>query len=81
MQRITLIKIEEADDAEIKNNIPVNTEYIGWLKKEPEINQCFYIDLDKFGHRYFRTSLVKEILDRNTFKTCNSIYKMVRDEA
>ena len=44
MQRITLIKIEELDDAEIKNNIPVSAEY----KSEGSYNvQSKCVDMEK----------------------------------
>ena len=78
MEKIKLIKIKELEDAHHKNNIPEGEERKGYLIEEPKVDQCFFLEYGNFGEKYFRTSLVTEIIDENTFKTMNSIYKIVR---
>lgn len=72
--RIKLTKIEERSDAEYPNNIPVGDERIGFYEEEPKVGEPFI--LRKQGFNIFMTSVVTEIIDKNTFKTLNSIYKM-----
>lgn len=77
VKSIILIKREEKENPVIPNNIPVNTKYYGWMNKGPLVGEHFFINLDKWGHKYFRTSPVTEIIDEHKFKTWNSIYEIV----
>lgn len=70
---IKLTKIKELDDAVHPNNIQEGKVYKGQLKEPPKVGECVYIDRQ---HGYFRTSIVTEIIDDNTFRTMNSIYKI-----
>lgn len=65
---IKLEKIKELADAIHPNNIVEGFNIIGEINSIPTIGECFYVG------GCFRTSYVKEIIDQNTFKTCNSIY-------
>jgi hypothetical protein len=66
---ITLKKIKELPDATHPNNKEVGYIQVGEFVADPKVGEPFYV-----GDR-FRTSRVKEIIDANTFKTHNSIYK------
>jgi len=70
--RIKLTKLKEVDDSTVPNNIEEGHIHEGYTYrkgfKEPTVGSAFYL-LD------FHTSVVTEIIDDNTFKTLNSIYK------
>lgn len=66
---IRLEKIEELHDAKHKNNIFVGYKKDGFFINEPVVGQRFYVS------HYYSTSVVTEILNENTFKTLNSVYK------
>lgn len=65
---IVLTKKEELVNAQYPNNKEVGNMKVGKFIDYPIIGQPFYV-----GCR-FRTSVVTEIIDKNTFKTRNSIY-------
>lgn len=67
--KIRLTKISELPDAIWKMNIEEGFVKEGELVAEPKVGEPFYV-----GNGW-RTSYVKEIIDQNTFKTCNSIYR------
>jgi hypothetical protein len=67
--KVNLKKLKELPDALHPNNIIVGYEIEGEFISEPKIGECFYV-----GH-FWATSTVKEIIDEQTFKTCNSIYR------
>ena len=75
--KIKLSKLSELPNALHPNNIAVDYENIFNLKSdllfvEPKVGEAFLLfDSD----RYFRTSVVEEIIDENTFRTMNSIYR------
>jgi hypothetical protein len=69
---ITLTKIKELEDATHPFNIEEGYSRRGELISEPEIGQRFYVGWN------WSTSPVREIIDENTFKTLNSIYKINR---
>lgn len=77
MGNITLVKIKELEDALHKNNIEEGFEVKGAITEEPKIGDCFYVFKQK-NITWFRTSTVMEIIDKDTFKTVNSIYKIIR---
>lgn len=77
MGNITLVKIKELEDAKYKNNIEEGFEIIGEITEEPKIGDCFYV-FKQNNITWFRTSTVMEIIDKDTFKTVNSIYKIIR---
>lgn len=72
--KIILEKISELPDAMHPNNIEVGHLQTGELISEPEVGKCFWV-----GY-FWRTSIVKEIIDENTFKTCNSIYRWTKKD-
>ena len=65
---IKLEKLKELPDAKHPNNIEVGFIKTGNFVAEPEVGKAFYIGWN------WRTSLVTEIIDANTFRTLNSIY-------
>lgn len=69
MKTIKIVKLKDCEDPYQANHIPSGCEYIGEFHAPPEVGECFYVGDD------FRTSTVKEIINENTFKTCNSIYR------
>lgn len=69
LKKIKLTKIKELEDAVVPGNIDEGFEKIGILLSEPVKGECFWVGTS------FRTSLVTEVLENNTFKTMNSIYK------
>lgn len=70
MREIILEKISELENAKHPNNKEVGYIRIGKMYQEPEIGQPFYCGIN------FRTSNVTEIIDGNTFKTLNSVYRI-----
>lgn len=79
MERIKLIKIQELSEAIHPNNIPINYEEEGFLIEEPIINQCFWLYSNKWSRGGFKTSLIQKIIDKDTFETYNSVYKIIRE--
>lgn len=80
---ITIKKLKELENAIVPNNIEegyvkVLTMPTHWFK-EPIIGEPFVLGSYKTG-RYFRTSIVTEIIDESTFKTLNSIYRWSKSE-
>jgi hypothetical protein len=65
---VRLEKIGELDDAKHPNNFEVGYVTEGFCPSAPIVGHSFYVS-------NFRTSRVTEIIDENTFKTLNSIYK------
>ena len=68
----TIVKIEKVEER--KDALYPNNKEVGYVKEgdfiaKPEIGKNFWVG------RTFRTSLVQEIIDDNTFKTDNSVYK------
>jgi len=76
MEKIRLIKIKELPDAAHPNNKPVGYEKTGEIPSEPQIGKQFVIYPDNIS--VFMTGTVTEILEDDTFKTKNSIYKIIR---
>ena len=75
--KIRIKKLSELPNALYPNNIEVDYEKIFNLKSDllfeaPKVGEAFLL-FD--GDNYFRSSVVKEIIDENTFKTMNSIYR------
>jgi hypothetical protein len=74
MKLVKLTKIAEAPDPTHPNNIPVGEEVVGRFISEPKIGEPFYVPyVNRFSAR--QTSTVLEIIDDNTFRTYNSIYR------
>jgi hypothetical protein len=74
--KIKITKLREADNPRHPNNIAEGwKEIFIWstaidiLFKDPEIGERFYAGIN------WSTSCVQEIIDGNTFRTYNSIYK------
>lgn len=72
MIKVRLTKLRESDNPLYPNNI-----IVGYTKEasipekyfsKPEVGSSFYLGS-------FRSSTVQEIIDDNTFRTFNSIYK------
>lgn len=70
--KIKLEKLQELPDALHPNNVEVGYTKEGYFVEEPRIGECFWVG------DFYRTSFVKEIIDENTFKTCNSIYRWTK---
>lgn len=70
--KIKITKIRELENALHPNNIEVGSERIKEMPDElfrrPQVGLPFYAGM-------FRTSVVQEIIDNNTFKTHNSVYR------
>jgi len=69
MTKIKLEKLSELPDAKHPNNIEVGHVTEGKFNGEPQIGEAFWVGF------HWRTSVVTEIINENTFKTCNSIYR------
>ena len=72
--KVVLRKMEELSDALHPNNIEVGIVKVGEFISEPKVGECFFVG---YG---WRTSIVKEIINENTFRTCNSIYQWNKKE-
>ena len=70
MKKIILEKIEELENAFHPNNKKVGYIRKGIMVDKPRVGASFIMMPP------FRTSVVTEIIDKNTFKTLNSIYKI-----
>ncbi len=79
MEKIKLIKIEELKDAIVKNNKPEGYSKEGMLHWPPVVGESFYLFSDSIMEANLRTSTVTEIIDEDTFKTLNSVYKIIRN--
>lgn len=78
-QKIKMVKISDCENPIHANHIKEGKEVIGTINAEPTVGRNFFIQkID--GISFFRTSTVTEIVDRDTFKTCNSIYKILERE-
>lgn len=66
---VKLTKLKESENPLHPNNIEVGYEKVGKFFDEPTVGQSFYVG---WG---WRTSTVQEIIDANTFRTHNSIYR------
>lgn len=74
--KVKLIKTKELEDAEVPNNKPEGYEKEGFMVEEPKVGDPFLLVHSMSS--VFRTSPVTEIIDADTFKTLNSIYKIIR---
>lgn len=73
--RIKITKIKELEDALHPNNIVEGSEREGEFSEAPIVGECFWMQYEKDVDSWFRTSVVIEIIDENTFRTLNSIYR------
>jgi hypothetical protein len=73
--RIKLSKIKELENALYPNNIKVGKVYEGEFSHTPKVGECFFMQYNLSEDKWFRSSIVTEIIDENTFRTENSIYK------
>lgn len=67
---IKITKLKEAENPHHPNNIVVGFEITGKMLRPLAVGESFYVG---YG---WATSVVKEILPDNVFKTMNSIYKL-----
>ena len=65
---VQITKLSELKNAPYPNNIEVGYSTQGKFYNAPKVGERFWVGS-------FRTSTVQEIIDENTFKTKNSIYK------
>ena len=76
MKTIKLVKLEEREDATHPHNIEVGTVVVVDVYDHsfftPQVGSRFNL-IGPF--RWYSTSMVEEIIDDNTFKTLNSIYR------
>lgn len=74
MKLVKLTKIAEAPDPVHPNNITVGNVVTGRFVSSPVVGEPFYVPyVNRFSAR--QTSTVLEIIDDNTFRTYNSIYR------
>ena len=74
-KKAKLIKLKDFDSAEYKNHIEESRVVEGVIIDTPTVGKCFYLFYED-RNSAFRTSTVKEVIDENTFRTNNSIYKL-----
>ena len=74
MEKVRVVKLEEREDAEVPNNKEIGYEKIGTPYGPPKVGECFLMATYR---GYWTTSIVTEILSEDTFKTKNSIYKII----
>ena len=70
---VRLIKLKESKNPKHPNNIEEGRVETGFMSSGPEVGKCFVISN---ASTYFKTSVVKKIIDENTFETMNSVYKI-----
>ena len=69
MIRVRLEKLTELPNALHPHNIEVGFVKEGVLVAVPKVGESFWLGLR------WSTSVVTEIIDDRTFKTCNSVYR------
>lgn len=67
--KIRLTKLSELADARHPNNIEVGHIVEDEFVDDPKVGFPFYIG------SHWRTSIVREIINENTFRTLNSLYR------
>lgn len=72
---VKIVKIKSLLEGAHPNNIEEGSERSGYTEKEPTIGESFILNRMS---SWFATSVVTEIIDKDTFKTLNSIYKIIR---
>jgi hypothetical protein len=77
MKKVKLIKLFEAENPRHPNNIPEGFVKEGYPINEPTVGESFLMNTDDGDG--WHTSIVQEIFEDGTFKTFNSIYKIVRE--
>lgn len=75
--RIKITKIKELEESLYQNNMIVGIEIEGEFS-QPNVGYSFLMQYEKGKDLFFITSIVTEIIDNQTFKTKNSIYKHER---
>lgn len=74
---VTIEKIEERVDAILPGNIKPGEKRTGTMRFEPKEGQPFSITYEKDGQfKAFITSTVVKVIDKRTFKTLNSVYRI-----
>ena len=81
MKKVRVVKLEELKEAQTPNNKEVGYFKEGLFERDPKVGEEFLL-YREFGENKVRipiwhTSLVTEILSSDTFKTKNSIYKII----
>lgn len=83
MKKVKLIKIRELENAEVPNNIQEKEYRIGRMVAPPKIGEPFILHfvsnkngVPYSGNSIFITSTVMEVINKSTFMTRNSIYKI-----
>jgi hypothetical protein len=69
MMHIKLTKIKENPDGKYSASVAIGKEMIGDFVGEPVVGKSFVIP------GVVKTSPILEVLDNNTFKTYNSVYR------
>lgn len=85
MKKIRIVKLEELKEAETPNNKEEGYYKEGLFGEDPKVGEEFllYMEFAEFGGNpkgripIWHTSTVMEILSSDTFKTKNSIYKII----
>lgn len=80
MEKYKITKIGRVENPHHKNSTFGESRefHVGYFTKEPEIGERFNLTGFDFKNQGISTSPVTEIIDKNTFKTLNSIYRYER---
>lgn len=70
MPKIRLTKLKEVDDPTHPNNIEEGYFREGLMVADPEVGKPFIVGFN------FKTSIVREVMEDNKFRTLNSIYQI-----
>jgi hypothetical protein len=76
---VTIEKIENRPDAIYpNNNIKIGEKFTGSMSHAPKEGRSFSVTYEKQGQfKAIVTSPVTKVIDKNTFKTLNSVYRIV----
>lgn len=79
MKKVQVIKLEELKEAQTPNNKEVGYFKEGLFERDPKVGEEFLLYMEFGGSKIpiWHTSMVTEILSSDTFKTKNSIYKII----
>ena len=76
---VRLTKLGNSENPKYSNEHPrhikIGSIYEGLMLRPVAVGESFYVGYPN-ADNHFHTSVVREILSKNTFKTINSIYKL-----
>lgn len=82
MKKVRVVKLKELKEAQTPNNKEEGYYKEGIFGKDPKVGEEFLLYMEYGGDPkgaipIWHTSIVTEILSSDTFKTMNSIYKII----